>query len=306
MEDHANREHSGEVHALVPCSHGCGKTYVDERHMLRHLPVHAGTRYRCNFCDMVLATVERLKEHQSRASHPHDPDDLRDISDEPGVQLSRRPPTTTPGVHPCLGCSWGFGNSGALRRHEKKHENTLFLCNHCDDLFEVVRNLLSHQEIHGCPSHPSDLIDISGQTTRIPTFLAKRRPQDANGHYPCLREGCGRSYRHWTSLMKHEDVHIGKRVECGCGETFSDVGYLSCHIKKAANPACMQAERDLKCGCGRAFKYWHLFRAHECRTSAELPAKYVTRTVILNPPWPDLNLDIHWSPDPSTEKSSIN
>ncbi|EUC64976.1 zinc finger, C2H2 type protein [Rhizoctonia solani AG-3 Rhs1AP] len=39
------------------------------------------------------------------------------------------------------------------------------------------------------------------------------REHNANGHYPCLREGCGRSYRHWTSLMKHEDVHIGKRVE---------------------------------------------------------------------------------------------
>jgi len=180
----------------------CGKKYMGRFRMLQHLKKkHDIENLKCAFCPQVFSDKEKLKAH--REEH-------------------RR--------KKCHICGKMCLSNNVLQKHLRFHSNEKsFQCQKCDQRFQEKKSLNKHTQAAHLPGKMFYCRYCKKDFTTKEAYIA-----DKVLHRQRTCAVCGKTFRGYNSLKKHEAVHSEQRpYKCGmCNQHFKTNVGLKEHMKR--------------------------------------------------------------------------
>ncbi|XP_055588197.1 zinc finger protein 569-like [Uranotaenia lowii] len=146
-----------------------------------------------------------------------------------------------------------------LCEHLRQHQEGLAIkCVYCDERFVTLATCQAHERTHTAEKEADDLMDAK---MIAETYNATVTIVDGQKRFQC--DKCDRSYALFSSLRKHQNVHVKGEFVCSkCGRCFLKASTLALHEKRnhdeAANYSCE--------GCGKPFRTIGHLLDHRNRT----------------------------------------
>ncbi|XP_017261158.1 uncharacterized protein LOC108229921 isoform X5 [Kryptolebias marmoratus] len=238
------------VNKCFSCSE-CGKQYVNNRSLQRHLTSHSVVRssnclvkrkpfkmkkivdshrkfhkspnlFRCDDCDKKFTTKANLDRHMR-------------------IHTGEKP-------FGCDVCGRRFIEKGDLNVHMRVHTGEKpFGCEVCGQSFGQRGNLTIHMRIH--TGHKPYGCEVCGQRFGQKGNL-KTHMRLHTGQKPFACDVCGRSFNQKEQLNAHVRIHLGQKMfSCGvCEQRFTEKGSLNKHTRNH------MVQKQFCCDvCGRRF-----------------------------------------------------
>lgn len=151
---HWRREHEKDVF-LKYCCHQCGKGYITNGDMKRHMDTHNVEDHPCQFCDRKYKTIKRKEGHEKRHMNSNIACDVcgKILASAKGAVEHRSVHDENDKINKLLECDLCGKTlkSRSMKTHKEMHarEGTVkkHLCHICDSKFHMKRNLMRHINI---------------------------------------------------------------------------------------------------------------------------------------------------------------
>nr|XP_054760989.1 zinc finger protein 665-like [Lytechinus pictus] len=261
------------------CCEKCGKTFSKSFNFYRHLKVHSGKKFKCDFCNKVYGYRETLKAHINSCHTEHA---------FIGVHKCKYCPRYYPsavrlGVHlrthkfdkpfSCNECHKTFSSSGGLKRHQIVHSSIKdFYCDTCGLQFSRKRALENHKIIHSSDR----TYKCSLCSWVFPDGYSRRTHKCI--HYTDRPHGCQfcpKRFKSPSALRTHMKIHTRAKIHSctKCSFTSGTQSELKMHKRSHWKDSIgdMQTLEKNQCKeCGAKFTHASSLRVHERSHSGEM------------------------------------
>ncbi|KAJ6635839.1 Zinc finger protein [Pseudolycoriella hygida] len=197
------RLHTGKNLKRCPI---CGTGFAKNNHLDRHVALHYGSTFKCNFCEDLFDDYKSFRlhtaNHSSQGNSLEDGHSSYDVSKEPNQTKK------TPRRLECKLCEKIFTKKSSLERHVKSHEKKDYQCNYCDDIFDnhKMRRLHMIEHVHkGDQKRGRPTKQMPKQISTIFDSIYRSGP---NGQKYCECKLCDRSFNKIFALQQHLAEHL--------------------------------------------------------------------------------------------------
>ncbi|KAL4714251.1 hypothetical protein ACJJTC_009603 [Scirpophaga incertulas] len=195
----------------------CGKGFLTEQRLKRHMPSHKLGPFRCTVCGIQFSNSNSLNSHRQR-KHNSVPLYRCPQCEQRFATITRRANhlaavhRVTDAHYQCSMCPRKFLVSSNLRSHirkthlkEKRHT-----CQHCSATFHGRQDLVAHTATHtGQYAHHCHV--CPKRYTRRKALIVHLRTHTDDRRFSC--EVCGKRFIQKCSLLRHGKVHSQKVIE---------------------------------------------------------------------------------------------
>ncbi|KAM6939490.1 uncharacterized protein FYW49_007214 [Xenentodon cancila] len=228
--------------------HTCGKEFLRNHTLKRHLVIHLGERpYKCFICGKGFTQGGNLKTHMK--THTGELHKWTLVEEKKKVE---EPPVT---AHICGECGMDFPEKQQLDEHRETHKKP-FECLVCGKTFKWGVSLEIHQRLHS--EDTPYRCSVCGKICSTAQTLQKHEAiHTGKKNFHC--DQCGKSFLHENYLKIHLKTHTGERPHlCSiCGKSYARAGSLRDHFRVHTG------ERPYTCGkCGKGFRCSQTFQQH--------------------------------------------
>ncbi|KAJ9581249.1 hypothetical protein L9F63_023575 [Diploptera punctata] len=190
----------------------CGEVFTTEAERLKHRNEKHEKPWKCNVCNHMFATQEKLDSH---------------------IKWHENKETE---VFICNVCGKEFKLKVNLKVHVESRCGTdpQHVCSICGKAFMTRGTLVTHALLH--TGEKTFLCRFCGKSFRLKVEM-QRHERSHTGEKPFVCKVCNKAFAHRESLVTHNTLHTGIRpYMCeACGSTFSCIGNLIKHRKTHRN-----------------------------------------------------------------------
>ncbi|XP_060069422.1 uncharacterized protein LOC132549501 [Ylistrum balloti] len=181
LQIHRKEHSSGQYVCNV-----CGKCYLQERVLLRHINQMHKNKFPCTECQEMFKSRRQREEHMAIKHN-------------------------LPSLFKCKHCEEKFADVKALRVHAKSHV-TPCICEFCGKSYPRRTDLIMHRRTH-TKEKPIKCNDCGRGFARASTLLSHKLTHRNFNAFQC--EVCGRTFKTKESMRQHKKIHTNvATVKC--------------------------------------------------------------------------------------------
>uniref|UniRef100_A0A2M4ASV1 C2h2-type zn-finger protein n=1 Tax=Anopheles triannulatus TaxID=58253 RepID=A0A2M4ASV1_9DIPT len=216
----------------------CGKEFLNERKMRRHMRIHSSEQYhQCSQCEKAFADKSNLTKHMRKHTG-----ELRNLKNKP---------------HLCAECGKSFKYSTSLSRHKRLHsKRNVFTCEVCHKYYAEQQTLVNHMRTH-TNEKPYSCSICDKQFAQKPNL--DRHELTHTGVKPYACDLCDKRFTQKSYLIVHKRIHTEEKpFQCAsCSMAFVSQNSLQKHQRTPCS------DRPFACTrCSISFRYKSSLRRH--------------------------------------------
>ena len=235
LRTHVSVQHNGGTTAktcYLKCPH-CYKEVKYARNLQKHINFKH-TPQKCDTCEFVTETVEKLKKHV-KIVHLNEPVQcsLCDFESKSPEMLTKHIKNHHTKSHLCRYCSYKTNKTHHLWRHELTHSDVAdYKCDKCDFKTKTPYSLKTHSLYHA--ESPNFVCDRCQYTSyNSANFSTHKKTKHGTGTNQHKCDQCGDSFQYLRHRIRHQKSHQTAKFDCKmCQKQFSRRDKLKEHGRK--------------------------------------------------------------------------